>query len=472
MITVRGRQLVIPESDKQIGTQYDNNSETRRFRMDRLTLGGIDLANLDYHLDLRYAGNKLDTCILSKEVTEDKITLVWTVPASCVQQVGTVWVALRGSDDFGTVKWASNQGALYVGQTIDTPAGVETGLSELEELEKQIEQKTEQLDTNEKERQEAEAIRVQNEQRRLANEAFWQTQAEQAIAEAQNTLVAANEAKKAAANSAYAAATSKSEAETAASTAEIKAGEAAESASAAATSKSAAETAASTAETKAGEAADSASAADSSRTAAEQAAQRAEDAVAEIEGVGECDGTAASVSAIDSQALAAETPGGQSTVQALLDALALKIKEELVTNEALLEKLALYVAKSSIVNNGLTAADVEGMVLDARQANENIEGTLASKLRDLNSDLQTLDSEALKQVYVTVNNNTVDDYRFGTHILYGGNLLQGLGASGALEYQYEAGGLHYGAQLAINYSAGIRFRTLNESKWSAWKTIS
>ena len=91
-------------------------------------------------------------------------------------------------------------------------------------------------------------------------------------------------------------------------------------------------------------------------------------------------------SAIDSQALAAETPGGQSTVQALLDALALKIKEELVTNEALLEKLALYVAKSSIVNNGLTAADVEGMVLDARQANENIEGTLASKLRDLNSD--------------------------------------------------------------------------------------
>ena len=90
----------------------------------------------------------------------------------------------------------------------------------------------------------------------------------------------------------------------------------------------------------------------------------------------------------------------------------------------------------------------------------------------LNSDLQTLDSEALKQVYVTVNNNTVDDYRFGTHILYGGNLLQGLGASGALEYQYEAGGLHYGAQLAINYSAGIRFRTLNESKWSAWKTIS
>ena len=88
MITVRGRQLIIPESDKQIGTQYDNNSETRRFRLDRLTLGGIDLANLDYHLDLRYADKKLDTSILSKEVTEEAVTLVWTVPASCVQITG------------------------------------------------------------------------------------------------------------------------------------------------------------------------------------------------------------------------------------------------------------------------------------------------------------------------------------------------------------------------------------------------
>ena len=195
MITVRGRQLIIPESDKQIGTQYDNNSETRRFRMDRLTLGGIDLANLDYHLDLRYADKKLDTSILSKEVTEEAITLVWTVPASCVQQIGTVWIALRGSDDFGTVKWASNQGALYVGQTIDTPAGVETGLTELEELEKRIEQKESQMDANEQMRQDAEAVRVQNEQKRLANEALWQEQAEQAIKEAQDTLTAANQAK-------------------------------------------------------------------------------------------------------------------------------------------------------------------------------------------------------------------------------------------------------------------------------------
>ena len=449
MITVRGRQLIIPESDKQIGTQYDNNSETRRFRLDRLTLGGIDLANLDYRLDLRYADKKLDTSILSKEVTEEAITLVWTVPASCVQQVGTVWVALRGSDDFGTVKWASNQGALYVGQTIDTPAGVETGLTELEELEKRIEQKESQMDANEQARQDAEAVRVQNEKKRLDNEALWQEQAERAIKEAQDTLTAANAAKDAAAGSASAAAsskgaaeaaastaadkagdaaasasaaaTSKSAAETAASTATAKAGDAAASASAAATSKSAAETAASTATAKAGDAAatsksaaetaastatakagdaaDSAAEAASSKTAAENAAKRAEDAAAGIEGVGEFDGTASTVSAIDSQGLATETPGGESTVQDLLDALASKIKDELVTNDALLEKLALYVVKSSIVNNGLTAADVEGMVLDARQANENIEGTLASKILKLNSDLQNTAKTNIENVF-------------------------------------------------------------------------
>lgn len=404
MITVRGRQLIIPESDKQIGTQYDNNSETRRFRIDRLTIGGIDIANLDYHLDLRYANNQLDTSVLSKEVTEDAITLIWTVPASCVQQVGTVWIALRGSDDFGTIKWATNQGALYVGRTINTPEGVETGLSELEELEKMIEQKESQMDANEQSRQSAEAIRVQNEQKRLKNEALWQEQAEAAIKNAQDTLAAANVAKSAAESSAPSAASSKSAAETAASTATTKAEEAASSASAAASSKSAAETAASTATAKAGEAASSASAAEQATTRAESAASRVEEA---IEGIGSFDGKASSVSAVDTQGMVTEEPGGKSTVQVLIDAIALKIKEELVSDASLMEKLALYVAKSSIVNNGLTAADVEGMVLDARQANENIEGTLASKLRALNSDLSSLSAKfPMFEVYIDEGNQT------------------------------------------------------------------
>ena len=55
--------------------------------------------------------------------------------------VGTVWIAVRGSDDFGTVKWATNQGYLYVGKTIDTPSGEGVDLTEMEALEKRLDQK-------------------------------------------------------------------------------------------------------------------------------------------------------------------------------------------------------------------------------------------------------------------------------------------------------------------------------------------
>ena len=90
----------------------------------------------------------------------------------------------------------------------------------------------------------------------------------------------------------------------------------------------------------------------------------------------------------------------------------------------------------------------------------------------LNSDLQSLDETALKQIYISVDNSTVDNFRDGVHILWGNNLLQGVGRSAALEYQYQASGAYYGAQLLLNYSAGIRFRTREDSTWSSWAPIT
>lgn len=167
MITVRGRELVIPVAERQIGTQFDNNSETRQFKINRLTVGGIDISNLDFRIDLRYGKETKDTDILEKEITDEHVILTWTVSAASVQQIGTVWIALRGSDDFGTIKWATNQGFLYVGKTINTPDGAQTALSELEKLEKRIDQKTESMDAAESSRVEAEKIRQENESARL-----------------------------------------------------------------------------------------------------------------------------------------------------------------------------------------------------------------------------------------------------------------------------------------------------------------
>lgn len=118
MITVRGRTLIIPESEKQIGTTYDNNSEVRHIRISRVTSGGIDIASLNFRLDLEYADKVLDTCLLDVEVGEEYILLTWTIPDTCIAQMGTVWIAVRAYDENGTVKWATNRGFVYVRHTI------------------------------------------------------------------------------------------------------------------------------------------------------------------------------------------------------------------------------------------------------------------------------------------------------------------------------------------------------------------
>ena len=75
MITVRGRELVIPVAERQIGTQFDNNSETRQFKINRLTVGGIDISNLDFRIDLRYGKETKDTDVLEKEITDYLVDL-------------------------------------------------------------------------------------------------------------------------------------------------------------------------------------------------------------------------------------------------------------------------------------------------------------------------------------------------------------------------------------------------------------
>ena len=239
MITVVGRKLVIPEKESQIGTTYDNDSEVRYIRINRITTGGVDLSNLRFKLDLKYEDAILDTCLLDIEVQENYILLTWNIPAACVSHKGTVWIAVRAYDENGTIKWATNPGAVYVGHTIFDGDAYKGHLAEFEQLEERITQKAETLDVDESERQEAEKQRKANEERRVNNEAEWQRQAETAITEANTTLEKATEK----------ADTAKREADTAT----TKAKEASDSAEAAGLSKDKAEMAANTAVTKAQE---------------------------------------------------------------------------------------------------------------------------------------------------------------------------------------------------------------------------
>ena len=413
MITVVGRKLIIPETDKQIGTTYDNNSEVRHIRINRITTGGVDLSNLRFKLDLEYADTTPDTCLLDVEVQDEYILLTWTIPDSCVAHKGTVWAAIRAYDENGTVKWATNRGPLYVDHTIFDGEAYSGHLAEFEQLEERITQKIEILDTNESERQTAEEQREANEERRINNEAEWQRQAEAAIDAANATLEIATEKAATATRAADTATTKASEASSSATlagqsaatatqkaeTATTKAAEASDSAASAGQSAATATQKAETATTKAAEASDSAASASQSATTATQKAEtattkageadasatsagqsatiatqkaevattKAAEAAASAERAQQaagCDGTAQSISAIDTQGLLTEI-GGNSNAQALLDELALRVATQLVSNTAFTAELLKYVAKSQIVNNLL--ATETGNVLDAVQ---------------------------------------------------------------------------------------------------------
>ena len=426
MITVRGRELVIPVAERQIGTQFDNNSETRQFKINRLTVGGIDISNLDFRIDLRYGKETKDTDVLEKEITDEHVILTWTVSAASVKQVGTVFIALRGSDDFGTVKWATNQGYLYVGDTINTPDGAEMALSELEKLEKRIDQKTESMDAAESSRVEAEKIRQENESARLKNEAEWQKQGEAAV-EAAKTATAAQSAASA---SAEAAAGSAGTAGSAAQTATKAASVASASAEAASGSAGTASSAAQTATTAQNAASDSAEAAAGSAEAASSAAQTATQKASEasssasaaasdanvvkglIQGLGGFDGKASSVSAVDLLGLLGKE-NATSTVQALIDVIADKVLNQLLS-------------RSNVVNNALTTE--EGYALDARMGK-----SLQDQITAQNSNLETLGTNKLNtdnhisKVVLNANNNgvtfTIDGVPYTSPIMVAGKSI-------------------------------------------------
>ena len=477
MITVVGRKLIIPETDKQIGTTYDNNSEVRHIRINRITTGGVDLSNLRFKLDLEYADTTPDTCLLDVEVQDEYILLTWTIPDSCVAHKGTVWAAIRAYDENGTVKWATNRGPLYVDHTIFDGEAYSGHLAEFEQLEERITQKIEILDTNESERQTAEEQREANEERRINNEAEWQRQAEAAIDAANATLEIATEK----------AAT----ATRAADTATTKASEASSSAASASQSAATATQKAETATTKAGEADASATSAGQSATIATQKAEVATTKAAEAAASAEraqqaagCDGTAQSISAIDTQGLLTEI-GGNSNAQALLDELALRVATQLVSNTAFTAELLKYVAKSQIVNNLL--ATETGNVLDAVQGKALVDmigntADLPGGAADIVSAIVTQNSNLGDGRFrVLLRNASTEDKENAASLKITLADFDGIaqvwyyivmvtnGLDGIIIGELSTTG-NYGGQLFIS-DAGIKYRKLSSGTYGAWNKL-
>lgn len=173
MIEIINRELLIPPEEYNIGTNYDSNTEERHFHMKRIVSSGVDLASLDFHLDMQYTNGDKNSVTLTKDVTEKDINLTLPIVNSMLQVPGAVLIQLRALTEDGTCKWTSYQGALFVEESINTPAAWEGKLTELEQLERDIQRVEDDisgLNTDEAARKAAEEARVEAENAREAAE--------------------------------------------------------------------------------------------------------------------------------------------------------------------------------------------------------------------------------------------------------------------------------------------------------------
>ena len=182
MIILRSRSLIIPNDEYNLGNDYDTNTATRVFQLDRV-MEGIDLANLMFKLDLTYADGTSDTLALDSEVTDDKINLTWTVTKNQLHVPGTVVVQIRALNVDGNMKWTSYIGAFFVEASMFGSADYSGKLTEVEQFEVAIKSEKERVQS-EKARQDAEAERVQAEaERKSAEEERKTAEAERKSAE-------------------------------------------------------------------------------------------------------------------------------------------------------------------------------------------------------------------------------------------------------------------------------------------------
>lgn len=161
---------MIPENELTIAAVGDKGSVNRVFQIPRIQPDGVDLANMIFKLNLLYLDtNEKDRDDLDKVISDDFITLTWTISSLTSSHVGNAYIQLCAMTDTGSMRWLSYQAAVYIESSIEAEKTT-IALSELENLEKRIDEKANALDSAESSRVEAEAERVTAENKRAAAE--------------------------------------------------------------------------------------------------------------------------------------------------------------------------------------------------------------------------------------------------------------------------------------------------------------
>lgn len=192
MIKVRSKTLFIPAEEQSIGAVGEADSTVREFHIDRVSGDGVDLANLLFKLNIRYAGVRdIDRSDLEKVVTDNAIILRWLISSVTMSHAGTAFIQLDAFDETGSCRWKSYPGAVYIEKSLGSTEISSNTLSELEQLEK----KFAKVGEGESARVEAEKKRVSAEEKREEAEGKRNTSLANIIAEEEKIKAVSAEAK-------------------------------------------------------------------------------------------------------------------------------------------------------------------------------------------------------------------------------------------------------------------------------------
>ena len=192
MIKVRSKTLFIPAEEQSIGASGEAESTVREFHIDRVSGDGVDLANLLFKLNIRYAGARdIDRSDLEKVVTDNAIILRWLISSVTMSHAGTAFIQLDAFDNTGSCRWKSYPCAVYIEKSLGNAEIPSNTLSELEQLEK----KFAKVGEGESARVEAEKKRVTAEGKREEAEARRNTSLSNIVAEEEKIVALSKETK-------------------------------------------------------------------------------------------------------------------------------------------------------------------------------------------------------------------------------------------------------------------------------------
>lgn len=192
MIKVRSKTLFVPAEEQSIGASGEADSTVREFHIDRVSGDGVDLANLLFKLNIRYAGVRdIDRSDLEKVVTDNEIILRWLISSVTMSHAGTAFIQLDAFDNTGSCRWKSYPCAVYIEKSLGNAEIPSNTLSELEQLEK----KFAKVGEGESSRVEAEKKRVIAEEKREEAEGKRNTSLASIVAEEEKIKALSTETK-------------------------------------------------------------------------------------------------------------------------------------------------------------------------------------------------------------------------------------------------------------------------------------